>query len=163
MTGEDAEDRERRLAAAVHAAALRPFDLAREPAFRATLVRAAADDHVLVLGMHTSSPTAVRPPCRDLTELYRARTRGRAAELPELPLEYADYAVWQRDERTVPRRSSTGLPWTAARRTLELPAPTTPVRPPTEGSHGRDWCPFRPPHPASCTRLGRRRVAPPPS
>jgi amino acid adenylation domain-containing protein len=99
VTGEDTGDRERRLAAAVHAAALRPFDLAREPAFRATLVRAAEEDHVLVLGMHhiVSDGWSLDLLVRDLAELYRARTRGRAAELPELPLDYTDYAIWQRE------------------------------------------------------------------
>ncbi|MGW3320344.1 condensation domain-containing protein, partial [Streptomyces fungicidicus] len=99
VTGEDTGERERRLAAAVHAAALRPFDLAREPAFRATLVRAAAEDHVLVLGMHhiVSDGWSLDILVRDLTELYRARTRGRAARLPKLPLDYADYALWQRE------------------------------------------------------------------
>ncbi|MFE0674916.1 amino acid adenylation domain-containing protein [Streptomyces sp. NPDC058867] len=92
------EDRARRLDSAVHAAALRPFDLAREPAFRATLVRAADDDHVLVLGMHhiVSDGWSLDLLVRDLTELYRAGTEGRGAELPELPLDYADYAIWQR-------------------------------------------------------------------
>ncbi|MDH6699333.1 non-ribosomal peptide synthetase [Streptomyces sp. MAA16] len=96
------EDRERLLAAAVHAAAVRPFDLAREPAFRATLVRAADDDHVLVLGMHhiVSDGWSLGLLVRDLTELYRARTEGRTARLPELPLDYTDYAIWQRaDDR----------------------------------------------------------------
>ncbi|GLX50254.1 pyoverdine synthetase D [Streptomyces hygroscopicus subsp. hygroscopicus] len=87
-----------RLAATVHAAALRPFDLGREPAFRATLVRAGEDDHVLVLGMHhiVSDGWSLGLIVRDLTELYRARTRHHAARLPELPLEYTDYAIWQR-------------------------------------------------------------------
>ncbi|MEU2310120.1 amino acid adenylation domain-containing protein [Streptomyces misionensis] len=91
-------ERERRLAAAAHTAALRPFDLAREPAFRATLVRAADDDHVLVLGMHhiVSDGWSLGLIVRDLTELYLAETGGRPAELPELPLDYADYALWQR-------------------------------------------------------------------
>ncbi|MCZ0991313.1 condensation domain-containing protein [Streptomyces diastatochromogenes] len=76
-----------------------PFDLAREPAFRATLVRAADDDHVLVLGMHhiVSDGWSLDLIVRDLTELYRARTEGRVAHLPELPLDYADYALWQRE------------------------------------------------------------------
>ncbi|PWJ06313.1 non-ribosomal peptide synthetase [Streptomyces sp. NWU49] len=100
VTGEDAGDRERRLAAAVHAAALRPFDLAREPAFRATLVRAAAEDHVLVLGMHhiVSDGWSLDLLVRDLAELYRAGTRGSAAELPELPLDYIDYAIRQHED-----------------------------------------------------------------
>ncbi|MET7685699.1 amino acid adenylation domain-containing protein [Streptomyces sp. NPDC005423] len=97
-TGETAEERERSLSAAVHAAAVRPFDLAREPAFRATLVRAADDDHVLVLAMHhiVSDGWSLGLVVRDLSELYRARKEGRAALLPELPLDYSDYAIWQR-------------------------------------------------------------------
>ncbi|MFJ6836223.1 amino acid adenylation domain-containing protein [Streptomyces sp. NPDC091209] len=96
--GPSGADRERRVAAAVHAAAVRPFDLAREPAFRATLVRADDDDHVLVLGMHhiVADGWSLGLIVRDLTELYLARTRQRPALLPELPLEYADYAIWQR-------------------------------------------------------------------
>ncbi|WP_263164752.1 non-ribosomal peptide synthetase [Streptomyces sp. SCSIO ZS0520] len=92
------ESRSRHLDAAVHAAALRPFDLAAEPAFRATLVRAADDDHVLVLGMHhiVSDGWSLDILVRDLAELYRARTGRRRAELPEPPLDYADYAIWQR-------------------------------------------------------------------
>ncbi|MGW7268246.1 amino acid adenylation domain-containing protein [Streptomyces sp. NPDC054842] len=98
VSGESGEDRERRLSAAVHSAALRPFDLAHEPAFRATLVRAAADDHVLVLAMHhiVSDGWSLGLLVRDLTELYLARREGRTAHLPELPLDYSDYAIWQR-------------------------------------------------------------------
>ena len=97
-TGPAGADQEGRLAATVHAAALRPFDLGREPAFRATLVRAADDDHVLVLGMHhiVSDGWSLGLIVRDLTELYRARTGNRRAELPELPLDYTDYAAWPR-------------------------------------------------------------------
>ncbi|MER6108070.1 amino acid adenylation domain-containing protein [Streptomyces hirsutus] len=135
VTGADAEDRERRLAAAVHAAALRPFDLAREPAFRATLVRAATDDHVLVLGMHhiVSDGWSLDLVVRDLAELYRARTRGRAADLPELPLDYTDYAIWQRESD----RSAALEHWRtrlAGLTPLELPADHP--RPETPGSRG---------------------------
>ncbi|MFJ3495852.1 amino acid adenylation domain-containing protein [Streptomyces sp. NPDC086091] len=98
-SGPPGERRERLLDAAVHAAAVRPFDLAREPAFRATLVRAADDDHVLVLGMHhiVSDGWSLDLLVRDLTELYRARTGGGDPRLPALPLDYVDYAIWQRD------------------------------------------------------------------
>ncbi|MFJ3641302.1 amino acid adenylation domain-containing protein [Streptomyces sp. NPDC090108] len=94
----DRGNRERALTAAVQAAALRPFDLAREPAFRATLVRAADDDHVLVLAMHhiVSDGWSLGLITRDLGELYRARTEGRSASLPGLPVDYTDYAIWQR-------------------------------------------------------------------
>ncbi|MFC6599702.1 amino acid adenylation domain-containing protein [Kitasatospora paranensis] len=86
------------LAGAVRAVAVRPFDLAAEPAFRAVLLRAADEDHVLVLAMHhiVSDAWSLDLLVRDLRELYRARTAGDAPRLPDLPVEYTDYAVWQR-------------------------------------------------------------------
>ncbi|MEV7098320.1 amino acid adenylation domain-containing protein [Amycolatopsis sp. NPDC051045] len=83
----------------VHELATTPFDLAAEPAFRATLVRVAAEEHVLVLAMHHIitdgwSSDILR---RDLRELYRARRAGEPARLPRLPVDYLDYAVWQRE------------------------------------------------------------------
>ena len=89
---------EQALRDAVQAAAVRPFDLAAEPAFRATLFRAGAEDHVLVLAMHhiVSDGWSLDLLTRDLREFYRARTEGDAPRLPALPIEYTDYAVWQR-------------------------------------------------------------------
>ncbi|MFD3842643.1 amino acid adenylation domain-containing protein [Streptomyces sp. NPDC058642] len=125
----------RHLDAAVHAAALRPFDLAREPAFRATLVRAAADDHVLVLAMHhiVSDGWSLDVLVRDLVELYWARREGRRAELPELPLDYADYAIWQRAADQGPALDH----WTSRLAGLTpLDLPTDHPRPDTPSSHG---------------------------
>ncbi|MEU5792752.1 amino acid adenylation domain-containing protein [Streptomyces sp. NPDC047813] len=128
-------DQELRLAATVHAAALRPFDLGREPAFRATLVRAGDDDHVLLLGMHhiVSDGWSLGLIVRDLTELYRARTGDRRAELPELPLDYTDYAIWQRsgDQSAALDHWRTRL---AGLTPLELP--TDHPRPDTPGGRG---------------------------
>ncbi|MFC7865500.1 amino acid adenylation domain-containing protein [Streptomyces murinus] len=134
-TGAAGADQERRLAATVHAAALRPFDLGREPAFRATLVRAGDDDHVLVLGMHhiVSDGWSLGLIVRDLTELYRARAGNRRAELPELPLDYTDYAIWQRggDQSAALDHWRTRL---AGLTPLELP--TDHPRPDTPGGRG---------------------------
>ncbi|MGW0882415.1 amino acid adenylation domain-containing protein [Streptomyces sp. NPDC002671] len=134
-TGATVAERERRLAAAVHAAAVRPFDLAREPAFRATLVRAGDDDHVLVLGMHhiVSDGWSLGLIVRDLTELYRARAAGRTAQLPELPLDYADYAIWQRESD----QSAALDHWRSRLAGLTpLDLPTDRPRPDTPGSRG---------------------------
>ncbi|MER6628659.1 amino acid adenylation domain-containing protein [Streptomyces sp. NPDC000987] len=135
VTGPAGDARERRLAAAVHAAATRRFDLAGEPAFRATLVRAADDDHVLVLAMHhiVSDGWSLGLIVRDLTELYRARTGGRSARLPELPLDYTDYALWQRetDQSAALEHWRTRL---AGLTPLDLP--TDHPRPDTPGSLG---------------------------
>lgn len=83
----------------VRAFAQRPFDLARDWPLRAALVRIAADDHVLVLGSHhTASDGWSRTiMLRELAELYRAELAGEAAMLPALPIQYADFAAWQRD------------------------------------------------------------------
>ncbi|MGW2237611.1 amino acid adenylation domain-containing protein [Streptomyces sp. NPDC001759] len=124
-----------RLDAAVHAAALRPFDLAHEPAFRATLVRASDDDHVLVLAMHhiVSDGWSLDVLVRDLAEQYRARCQGHRADLPELPLDYADYAIWQRAADDRPALAY----WTDRLAGLApLDLPTDHPRPDTPSSQG---------------------------
>ncbi|MGW7573424.1 non-ribosomal peptide synthase/polyketide synthase [Streptomyces sp. NPDC054765] len=75
-----------------------PFDLASGPLLRTRLVRLAGDEHVLTLAMHhivtDGWSTAVLG--RDLGELYTAALHDRSPALPPLPLQYADYAAWQR-------------------------------------------------------------------
>jgi hypothetical protein len=87
------------VAAAVRTAALRPFDLATEPGFRATLVRVGPEDHVLVLGMHhiVTDGWSLGILVRDLQALYAARLAGRAPELLAAAVDYTDYSVWQRE------------------------------------------------------------------
>ncbi|HLL48705.1 MAG TPA: condensation domain-containing protein, partial [Longimicrobiaceae bacterium] len=76
-----------------------PFDLARGPLLRARVLRLAGDEHVLTLVMHhiASDGWSISVLFRELTLLYRAHLDGTPAPLPELPIQYADYAVWQRD------------------------------------------------------------------
>ena len=76
----------------------RPFDLARGPLFRKTLVRLAEDDHVLLLTLHhiVSDGWSMGVLHRELSVLYEAFSRCQSSPLPELPIQYADYAVWQR-------------------------------------------------------------------
>ena len=75
-----------------------PFDLARGPLFRGRLVRLAPDDHALLLTMHhiVSDGWSMGVLTRELSALYTAHREGREADLPELPVQYADYAAWQR-------------------------------------------------------------------
>ncbi|MGW4109076.1 condensation domain-containing protein, partial [Streptomyces sp. NPDC004976] len=84
--------------AVVGAAVGRPFDLARELPLRATLVETAPDDHVVVLLLHhiTTDEWSDRPFLRDLATAYRARAAGTAPAWRPLPVQYADYALWQR-------------------------------------------------------------------
>ncbi|MEW5929506.1 MAG: amino acid adenylation domain-containing protein [Gemmatimonadota bacterium] len=79
--------------------ALRPFDLARGPLLRCTLLRLGHDDHVLCLTLHhvVSDGWSMQVLTRDVTALYAAFSRGETPRLPELPVQYADYAVWQRE------------------------------------------------------------------
>jgi amino acid adenylation domain-containing protein len=75
-----------------------PFDLARGPLFRASLARLAPEEHVLCLNAHhvVTDGWSAEILVRELQALYAAVRAGRPAALPELPLQYPDFAVWQR-------------------------------------------------------------------
>ncbi|MEO7417518.1 MAG: condensation domain-containing protein, partial [Thermoanaerobaculia bacterium] len=76
----------------------RPFDLARGPLLRAVLLRMDEREHALLLGMHhvASDGWSMSLLLGELTELYAALAAGRPSPLPELPIQYADFAAWQR-------------------------------------------------------------------
>jgi amino acid adenylation domain-containing protein len=80
--------------------AARPFDLAAGPLFRASLLRLGDDDHVLLLSMHhiVSDEWSMGVLSRELSALYEAYREGRESPLPELAVQYADYAAWQREQ-----------------------------------------------------------------
>ncbi|RKH92751.1 amino acid adenylation domain-containing protein, partial [Corallococcus praedator] len=79
--------------------AVRPFDLLQGPLLRVTLLRTGERTHLLLLTMHhiVSDGWSAGVLVRELVALYAARLEQREAELPALPVQYADYAVWQRD------------------------------------------------------------------
>lgn len=79
--------------------AAEPFDLARGPLLRATLVALADDRHRLLLAAHHAITDGWSSRCAfdELSAAYRAYAEGRAPSLPDLPIQYADYADWQRD------------------------------------------------------------------
>ncbi len=76
------------------------FDLVNGPVLRATLIRVGADDHLLVLSAHHIAVDgwSFGVLSTELTEIYGAYLAGRPSTLPELPIQYADYTLWQRDE-----------------------------------------------------------------
>jgi non-ribosomal peptide synthetase component F len=98
LSGLDAEAREAETQRCLAAESMRPMDLARGPLFRAALLRLGAEEHGLLLTVHHivtdgwSSTVLVR----EASALYEAFAAGLPSPLPPLPVQYADFAVWQR-------------------------------------------------------------------
>ena len=93
---------EHRKATADHLAAeeaAKPFDLGRGPLLRATLLRLADDEHVLLLALHhiVADGWSVAVLIREVADLYEAFAASRPSPLNDLAIQYADYALWQRD------------------------------------------------------------------
>ncbi|MET0398426.1 MAG: amino acid adenylation domain-containing protein, partial [Longimicrobiaceae bacterium] len=123
--------------------ALRPFDLARGPLLRSTLLRLAGADHVLCFTLHhvVSDGWSMDVLMREVSLLYAAARRGEAPRLAELPIQYGDYAVWQRawmngqvleEQLSYWKGRLSGAP-----PLLELPTdrPRTPGQSPRAGGH----------------------------
>ncbi len=93
-----AEEREARVRLEARGEAGRPFDLAEGPLLRARLLRLSDDEHVLLVTMHhiVSDGWTRGILNREVGLLYGAFRAGAPSPLPELPLQYADYAEWQR-------------------------------------------------------------------
>ncbi|MFF9573351.1 amino acid adenylation domain-containing protein [Streptomyces sp. NPDC014685] len=96
VAGRDA--REEAAAALVDTEGFRPMDLGTGPMVRALLIRLADEEHLLSLTVHhiAFDGWSVGVLSRELTALYGARVAGTAAGLSEPPLQYADFASWQR-------------------------------------------------------------------
>jgi amino acid adenylation domain-containing protein/FkbM family methyltransferase len=79
--------------------AQKPFDLAGGPLLRAELLRLGDEQHVLLFTMHhiISDGWSSTVLLREVATLYEAYDAGRPSPLPELSIQYADYATWQRD------------------------------------------------------------------
>jgi non-ribosomal peptide synthetase component F/thioesterase domain-containing protein len=76
-----------------------PFDLRNGPLLRILLVRASAERHLLIMTLHhiVCDGWSMANLLQELSESYAASLEQRAAQLPALPLQYADYALWQRE------------------------------------------------------------------
>ena len=92
------EEREAEAMRLAQIEAKRPFDLARGPLIRTTLLRLAEDDFLFLLTMHhiVSDGWSTGVLIRELAALYPAFMAGKPSPLPELRIQYPDFAAWQR-------------------------------------------------------------------
>ncbi len=92
------DQREERLFEAIRDEATRPFDLARGPLVRARLIRLGEERHVVQVTMHhiVSDGWSLGVLIHEISALYEAFRSGEPSPLPELPIQYADFAAWQR-------------------------------------------------------------------
>ncbi|HKS08032.1 MAG TPA: amino acid adenylation domain-containing protein, partial [Pyrinomonadaceae bacterium] len=118
----------------------RPFNLEQGPLVRVGLLRLAEDDHVMHINMHHTVTDRWSGAIfeQETGLLYEAFANNRPSPLPELPIQYADYSLWQRDraESEIYRRQAeywttklTGVP-------LVLEVPTDFPRPPMQNFRG---------------------------
>ena len=104
LSGLPPEQRQAELREFVRREGLRPFALADQPLLRAWLLRLAADEHALVVVVHHTvfDGWSRRVFVRELAALYAAEVTGAPSGLDELPAQFADYAIWERDRLAGP-------------------------------------------------------------
>ncbi|HEX8180382.1 MAG TPA: amino acid adenylation domain-containing protein [Pyrinomonadaceae bacterium] len=134
-----AELREQEAVRLTIAEAHAPFDLRRGPLLRPKLLRLTETDHVLLLTMHhiISDGWSIAIFIREMAANYQAFLQGTPAQLPELPIQYADYAAWQQEAWEAQTFAPQLAYWTeqlAGLAPLQLPADY--LRPPLQTSHG---------------------------
>jgi amino acid adenylation domain-containing protein len=99
LTGFEAGKWQERLAELIRADALQPFDLAAGPLLRTWLARLDDAEHVLAFVAHHTvfDGWSAKVLARDLAALYRSEATGEPCQLAELPVQFADYALWERE------------------------------------------------------------------
>ena len=121
------------------------FDLTREVPWRAYLFEIKEDEHVLLFVMHhiASDGWSMRPLAEDLADAYGGRSQGAALELPGLPVQYADYTLWQyevlgdeKDEKSLIARQLAFWKKTLEGLPEQMDLPTDRVRPAVAGYEG---------------------------
>ncbi len=169
-----AEEREAELYRVAQQEARQPFDLAQGPLIRVRLLRVEAEVSVLLLSLHhiITDAWSVGLLLQELAALYRADVQREDVSLPDLPVQYADYAIWQRqwlEGRNAGAEETEASPlerqlayWreqlAEAPPLLELP--TDHPRPPEQTFHGAHYMFALPPTLAAAVRqLSRQEGA----
>jgi len=117
----------------------RPFDLGLDHPLRAELIRIKEDEYVLAVVLHhiASDGWSLEILVRELTELYAAAVEGRETVLERLPIQYADYALWQRKYLSEPVLEESLGYWKKQLRGVPvLELPTDHRRPPVQSHRG---------------------------
>ncbi|MEU3624601.1 non-ribosomal peptide synthetase [Amycolatopsis coloradensis] len=124
--------------------ASRPFDLRTGPLLRARLFRRSSDEHVLLLALHhiITDGWSSGVLAAELDDCYTAFARGEEPRLPALPVQYADFATWQREQLDGPELTGQLDHWRERLTGLEpLELPTDRPRPAVRTVEG-DWLGF---------------------
>ncbi len=102
-----------------------PFDIVNGPLIRTAVLRVAPDEHHLVIDVHhlVADAWSLKIIYRELCALYAARVSGREGPvLPELPVQYGDFAVWEADQVSDANQEPALAVW--RRRLASAPAPS---------------------------------------
>ncbi|MEO0948460.1 MAG: condensation domain-containing protein, partial [Cyanobacteria bacterium J06641_5] len=151
-------DREVEVQRLAKAEGKQPFDLERSPLLRVKLLKLSAQESVLLFTLHhiISDAWSTGIFVRELTYFYSAAVRSEAVNLPELPIQYADFAIWQRQQNNRLERQLEY--WQQQFKTIPpvLALPTDRPRPAIQTYNG-DRCIIELPEPltASLKQLGK--------
>ncbi|MBB5016751.1 amino acid adenylation domain-containing protein [Chitinivorax tropicus] len=116
-----------------------PFDLSQAPLLRVDLAACGPQDHLLVIIQHHIISDGVSSGifARELADAYRAACQGQAPDWAELPIQYADYAAWQRQQTATPEHQAALQYWLQQLRGAEpLALPTDRPRPARQSFKG---------------------------
>jgi amino acid adenylation domain-containing protein len=131
LSGAPAEQREERLCALMTEEVARPFNLRQDRMLRAKLLQLAPTEHILLLTLHhiASDGWSIGILMQELAALYNATVEGVATTLPQLPIQYPDFAAWQHQLLENGELREQGAYWkkqlAGAPESLELPADRT--------------------------------------
>jgi amino acid adenylation domain-containing protein len=128
-----------RLAELIRADAMRPFDLAAGPLLRTWLARLGDDRHVLVVVVHHAvfDGWSAKVLVSDLAAVYRSEVAGEPCNLADLPVQFADYAIWERERLQGEALAGLERYWRqalAGSQTVQFPADRP--RPPVDSFEG---------------------------